>query len=446
MFHSDFINEPYWWQAYRPVADAGYDLPGQCDVAVVGGGYTGLSIALELARQGKHVVVLEAGTFGQGASTRNGGGVSGGVNIGKRLSGRKIVYAPEQQNALLGDAAQAYSYIESFIQKENIDCHWLRTGRFVGAWTPAHYAVQSKAVEALNSGAQSGAYMVPRERQREEIATDLYFGGQIIERSAFIHPALLFKGLLDSCRRAGVVLCDTTAVQGLEKRGALWQIDTSQGPLQAGMVAIATNGYTTRVTQQFRRRIVPIASHIIVTEPLAPGLARHILPTNRMINDSLRVRSYYRLTPDGTRLLFGGRGRFGQADVRANSEVLYKTLIARLPDVAGTRISHAWSGNVAFTFDGTPHMGERDGLFYALGCNGSGVAMLNYLGYQTARKMLGVPGFTCAFDTPLPGNALYTGHPWFLPFIGSWFRLRDRLERQSAEKMASKSGAGTTQK
>ncbi len=432
IFHPDFINEPYWWRAFRPGAVAGDDPPASCDVAIVGGGYTGLAMALELRRQGRTVAVLEAGELGQGASTRNGGGVSGGVNVGKSLSGRKIHYEPEMQRAILGDAAQAYSYIERFIAEEGIDCHWKRTGRFIGAWTPAHYEAQARTVESLNSGAASGSYMVPRERLREEIANDLYYGGQVVERSAFLHPALLYQGVLRACLREGATVCAQAAVRQMRRDGQGWVVDTAKGPVRAKQVAIATNGYTGDLTPQFKRRVIPIASHIIVTEPLPSGLAERILPTNRMINDTLRIRSYYRLTPDGTRVLFGGRGKFGQADVRGNSEVLYRAMLQRLPDLAGIRIEHAWSGNVAFTFDGIAHMGERDGLYYAMGCNGSGVALLSYLGYQTARKMVQADGYACAFDRAMPGNPLYRGNPWFLSSIGPWFRLRDRIDRALA--------------
>lgn len=429
IYHPDFVNEPYWWQGFRPGSVVGEDPPASCDVAIVGGGYAGLAMALELRRQGCSVVVLEAGELGFGASTRSGGGVSGGVNVGKSLSGRKIHYEPGRQRAILGDAAQAYSYIERFIADEGINCDWKRTGRFIGAWTPAHYQALSKTVDALNTGAGSGSYMVPREQQRDEIATDLYFGGQIIERSALVHPALLYQGVLHACLREGATLCSRAPVRQIRREGRGWLVDTGRGQVRAEKVAIATNGYTGDTTPQFKRRVIPIASHIIVTEPLPPGLAERILPTNRMINDTLRIRSYYRLTPDGTRVLFGGRGKFGSSDVHANSEVLYRAMVQRLPDLAGIRIQYGWSGNVAFTFDGIAHMGEHQGLYYAMGCNGSGVALLSYLGYQTARKIVQAEGYDCAFDSAMPTHALYQGNPWFLSIVGPWFQLRDRIDR-----------------
>ena len=200
IFHSDFQPRPYWWEAYAPAAGELRDVPREARVAIVGGGYAGLAAALELAKHGVAAVVLERGALGIGASTRNGGSVSGGVNIGKSFSGRAAEVAPERAERLLSDAADAFSLIERLIAEEAIDCFWQKRGRFVGAWTPKHFASQQQRLAGLNDAAQSGATMVPRERQREEIASDYYYGGMVVERSASLHPALYYKGLLDACR------------------------------------------------------------------------------------------------------------------------------------------------------------------------------------------------------------------------------------------------------
>src|SRR5205823_976158 len=199
IFHPDFVAEPYWWEAYRPVVDELAELPGETRVAIVGGGYAGLAAALEFAKHGIDAVVLERGALGVGASTRNGGSVSGGVNVGKSFSGRAAEVEPERAHRLLSDASDAFALIERLIEDEAIQCCWRKRGRFVGAWTPAHYAYQEKRLAGLNDAAQSGAAMVPRERQREEIASDYYYGGMVVERSASLHPALYYKGLLDAC-------------------------------------------------------------------------------------------------------------------------------------------------------------------------------------------------------------------------------------------------------
>jgi glycine/D-amino acid oxidase-like deaminating enzyme len=272
--------------------------------------------------------------------------------------------------------------------------------------------------------------MVPRERQREEIASDYYFGGMVVERSAKLHPALYYKGLLDACRRRGVTVCAKAPVTRIVREGNGWRLATGRGALAAGDVVIATNGYTGTVTPALRRRIVPIASHIIATEELPEDLARSLIPKGRSLSDTKRVLCYYRMSPDGKRMLFGGRARFTQVDAKISAPILHRYMAARFPQLRGFRVTHAWTGNTAFTFDALPQMGRRDGLHYCLGCNGSGIAMMTYLGWQTARNIARIANAPCAYDSDdFPTHPLYGGNPWFLPLVGGWYRLRDRLDR-----------------
>jgi len=409
------------------------DLPKRVRVAIVGGGYGGLSTALESAKQGVDSVVLEAAELGFGASTRNGGGVSGGVNIGKSFSGKSLDPESERAGAVLSDGADAFSLIERLIAEHGIACHWQKTGRFVGAWTPAHYAGQAKKVALLNTAARSEAYMIPRERQREEIASDYYYGGMVVERSANLHPALYYKGLLDAARAHGVAVCARAPVTKITQRNDLWQVVTTRGTLLADEVVIATNGYTGDVTPELKRRVVPLASHIIATEELPPDLAASLIPKRRTLSDTRRVLCYYRMSPDGKRMIFGGRARFTPVTPQQSAPILHRFMTDRFPQLRDVKITHAWTGNVAFTLDALPHMGLQDGMHYLLGCNGSGVAMMTYLGWQTARKIAGVTNQPSAFDTEdFPSHRLYSGNPWFLPAIGGWYRLRDNLDRRMA--------------
>ena len=272
--------------------------------------------------------------------------------------------------------------------------------------------------------------MVPRERQREEIDSGYYHGGMVVERSGKLHPALYYKGLLDACRRRAVAVCANAAVGRIVRTGNGWRVETSRGDVSAGDVVIATNGYTGDLTPALRRRVVPIASHIIATEELPPDLAGSLIPKGRTLSDTRRVLCYYRMSPDGRRMIFGGRARFTQVDAAVSAPILHRYMAARFPQLRGVKVTHAWTGNTAFTLDALPHMGQRDDLHYCLGCNGSGVAMMTYLGWQTARKIARAANYACSFDThDFPDHPLYSGNPWFLPALGGWYRLRDRLDR-----------------
>jgi glycine/D-amino acid oxidase-like deaminating enzyme len=430
IFHKDFTPTPYWWEAYKPTAGELIDLPRVARVAIVGGGYAGLSAALELVKHGIDAVVLEANELGFGASTRNGGAVSGGVNVGKSFTGKIIEVDGDRVEQILSDASDAFALIDRLIDEEKIACFWEKPGRFVGAWARKHYDAQSRRLAMLNSAAQSGAYMVPRERQREEIASDYYFGGMVVERSGKLHPALYYKGLLDACRQRGVVVCARAAVTGIGRESGAWRVETARGALSAGDVVIATNGYTGGLTPELRRRVVPIASHIIATEELPSDLARSLIPRARTLSDTRRVLCYYRMSPDNRRMVFGGRARFTQVDATVSAPILHRYMIDRFPQLRGVKITHAWTGNVAFTLDAVPHMGRLDDLHYCLGCNGSGIAMMTYLGWQTARKIARVANYSCSFDREeFPDHPLYSGNPWFLPMVGGYYRLRDNLDR-----------------
>jgi glycine/D-amino acid oxidase-like deaminating enzyme len=430
IFHQDFTPTPYWWEAHRPEAGELEDVPRETRVAIVGGGYAGLSAALELAKSGIDAVVLEANEPGSGASTRNGGAVSGGVNVGKSFTGKTFEVEWNRAEPMLSDASDAFALIDRLISEESIDCFWEKPGRFVGAWTGRHFQWQTQRLALLNTAAQSGAYIVPRERQREEIASDYYFGGMVVQRSGKLHPALYYKGLLDACLRRGVTICGKARVTGIDRLGGGWQVKTARGAVAAGDVVIATNGYTGSLTPALRRRVVPIASHIIATEELPSDLARSLIPKSRTLSDTKRVLCYYRMSPDGTRMVFGGRARFTQVDATVSAPILYHYMTDRFPQLRGSKITHAWTGNVAFTLDALPHMGQQDGLHFCLGCNGSGIAMMTYLGWQTARKIAGVANYACSFDREeFPDHPLYSGNPWFLPAVGGWYRLRDNLDR-----------------
>jgi len=288
-------------------------------------------------------------------------------------------------------------------------------------------------VDELNEYADSGAAMVPRARQREEIGSDFYYGGMNVDLSGGLHPALYHRGLLDACRAAGVTLCPYTKAGRIEGRDGDFRVETSRGEIAARQVVIATNGYTGDLTPWHRNRVVPVASYIIATEEIGEDRVRECFPNFRVVGDSKRVLYYFRPAPDRKRVLFGGRASFASKSAIETAPKLREFMCNVFPQLREVKLTHAWNGNVAFTYDRVPHMGAQDGLHYCLGCNGSGVVMMSHLGHRTALKILGKTNQASAFEAvDLPAIPLYDGTPWFLPMIGRYYQFRDWIDRTFA--------------
>jgi len=436
-FAADFRAAPYWWDAAEPVERAA-TLPAEAEVAIVGGGYAGLSAALTLRRLGHQPVVLDAERIGWGASSRNGGMVSGGLKVASGNLEKTL--GAEQARAVVGAAAASFPFIEELIARENIDCDYVRCGRFVPAWTPGHYRAREAKVASVAEATGLPARMLPRARQREELGSDHYFGGMVAEATGSLHPGKYARGLADAAARAGATLVGGVRVQSIERSGSGARIVTDKGEVRAAAVLVATNGYSKApggavAMPWLARRLVPVASYIIATEKLGRERVRELFPNLRMIADTKRVLNYFRPSPDGERLLWGGRASFrsGGAAAEEAAPTLYRTMTEVFPQIRGVKITHAWTGYVAFTLDGLPHIGEQDGIHFAAGCQGSGVAMASWLGHQVALKLAKAANAPFALDLQhFAALPLYDGRPWFLPIIGEYYRLRDRIDRAAA--------------
>lgn len=433
MLHAaDFRTTPFWWEAARPAPPPAPEaLPEAAEVVIIGGGYTGLSAALTLGRAGVAALVLDAEAIGWGASSRNGGMVSGGLKVaGTNL--KKL--GPARAEALAREAAGSFPFIEELIAREGIDCAYARTGRFVAAWTPKHHAAMAGRCEWLADITGGAVRMLPAGRTSEELGSRRYHGGMVVEMAGALHPARYVRGLAQAAARAGATLRGGVRVNAIGRAGDGFRIATAAGEVRARAVLSATNGYSLGGPNAWlARRLIPVGSYIIATEELPTETMRRLFPNGRMVSDSRRVLNYFRPDPDGIRVLWGGRASFSPTSPEAAAPVLHRMMVSVFPELAGARISHSWTGNVAFTFDFLPHIGAHDGVHFAAGCQGSGVAMQTWLGHQVALKILGRANQPSAFDgLPFPTLPLYAGRPWFLPIVGEWYRLRDRIDRLAA--------------
>jgi len=430
-FHPDWQPRPYWWDAAppRPAADA---LPDQADVVVVGAGYCGLSAARTLAQAGRSVAVLDAGDPGSGASTRNHGMLSGGLKLSPKTD--RLV-GPERAEALRRTAFESFGFIKDLIRDEALDVDYAHTGRFFGAHSRTWYERLKARRDDLERAYGYHAHMVPRAEQRSEIATDYYHGGLVVEESASVHPAKLYDAMLNLCRASGAQVFGDAVVDTVSGEPGAMTVRTSRGTIRTQHVISAANAYVGRFSKALspylRRRVIPVVAYLIATEEMPRELAHSLLPRDRMGADTQRSIFAYRLTPDGRRVIFNARPwHRSEIDEQSVTATVHRQMCLLWPQLRDVRVTHTWKGLVGFTFDRLPHMGQKDGVLFATGCQGNGVALMSYLGRQMAQKLMFGNDPQCGHDgLPFPTQPGYTGTPWFLPAVGASYKLRDAAER-----------------
>ena len=419
---------PYWWEEAPPTPGDTPAMPRSADVAVIGSGYTGLSAALTLARAGRSVVVFDSDTPGIGASSRNGGMLGSWLKPSLDTLTRR--YGPEAARALLDESREAYDFLGRFIAEEDIECDYAETGAFTGIVKPAQYEAMARETERLSRTIGVEADMVPRSEVRNEIGTDIYCGGRVTHRRAGLHPARYHAGLIGRVRESGATVAGNCPVTAIQRNGGDFTVTTPHASLKVRNVVVATNGYTGPVTPALRRRVIPVTSYMIATAPLSPNLMATLMPKGRMLTDSNRLLCYFRPSPDNTRVLFGGRPAYTAIGPKLAAERLSRHMTRIFPELRDVELTHSWFGYIAYTFDRLPHVGEHDGMHYAMGYCGSGVVMSTWLGRKAALRLLGQAEGKSAFaELEHPTSRFYHGRPWFLPLVQAWYQGADMLGR-----------------
>lgn len=418
---------PNWWEA-APVGP----LPKQplakiLDVAIVGAGYAGLAAGLTLARAGRSVAAFDAMNPGEGASTRNGGITSGTIrpdhaSITKRF-GEGTAMAIETE----GKRAREFLY--DFIETEGLDCDFRLTGAFKGALGYDQYDRMARTAESLAKKLGIESYAVPHDEQRAYVGSDFYRGGTVRMDIGGLHPAKFHAELLRVALAAGLKVHSHTPVTAIQSEGRRFRVTTAAGTVQTRQVLVCTNGYTDDAVPFLRRRLVPVRSRIIATEELAPALMASLMPKLMMMGENRQLGYYYRPSPDGKRILFGGRDNSRVGDPVAPTIRLREGLIQIFPELEGVRLSHSWFGNVAMNRDMIPRIFERAGVVYASGFCGSGVVWAPWVGTRAAHRLLGQgEQARTAFDFRPPSAVpFYRGNPWFLPAFLKGYALQDRI-------------------
>lgn len=426
--------DSYWNDSLpaTPVASA-QGLPAQVDVAIVGGGFTGLSAALQLARRGASVVVLEAGaTVAPEASGRNGGHVNNGLALDYVEVADRV--GVERARAWYHAYDSAVDAVERLVQQEHIDCGFLRHGKLKLATKSYQVDALHRSAERLVAdGVDTDVRVLGADEVRSEVQSERFVGGLLYPRSAQMHMGRFAQGLAQAAQRQGAQIHIGTRVNRVERvQGQVHRLHTERGVVRANQVLLATGASRHGGYGSFgwlRRRIVPIGSFIVVTEPLGAERANALLAQRRTYTTIANIHHYFRLTEDH-RLVFGGRARFAISSPTsdaASGEVLRQGLAETFPQLGKVRLDYCWGGLVDITQDRLPHAGERDGLFYSMGYSGHGTQMSVLMGQRMAEVMAGNEDANPWKDRSWPAIPGHFGPPWFLPAVGLYFRLKDRL-------------------
>lgn len=401
---------------------------GKYDVAIVGGGFTGLSAALTLATNGISAIVLEAGQVGGEASGRNGGHCNNGLS--HDFATIRDRFGIERAREMYRSFDAGVDLVEAIARDHKIDCDFVRSGKLKLAAKATHFASLVRNQELLAQEVDADTAILPSQDLAVEIGSTQFHGGLLQKRSASLNVGRFVVGLARAASSAGARIHERTPVSAIEAMGASrFRVSTGNTSVIIDNVILATGTSRQGPFAWLRRRIVPIGSFIIVTEPLDPAIAHSIMPGRRNCTTSQHIGFYFRMTADN-RLVFGGRARFAMSNpqsVRQSGAVLESHMRAIFPQLASVGVDYCWGALVDMTADRLPRSGVRDGLHYAMGFSGHGVQMSTLMGNIMARQIAGEDAPNPWRDIDWPAIPGHFGTPWFLPAVGAYYRVMDRL-------------------
>lgn len=416
---------PSLWAATAEPAPATPPLEGEAraEVAIVGGGFTGLSAALHLAESGVEAALVEASEPGWGASGRNGGQVIPGTKYAPDALATK--FGPERGPRLAAFAEATADFAFALIERHAILCDARRCGWIKGAHSAAMLEVLKRQVETRRDGAVE---LLDAPRLAPLLGTDAYAGGLLDRRGGSLQPLSYARGLARAALRHGARIHGGSPARRIVREGDRWVIEGDRFHLRAPRVLIATNAYTDDLWPGLRRTVIPVNSVQIATAPLPEDARRNILPERHVLSDTRRLLLYFRLDAAG-RLVFGGRGSVRDGSQAASYAAVGEAMRRIFPAAAKLPREFAWAGRVALNLDTVPHVSLlAPGIVAAMGYNGRGVAMASALGAAVA-QYLKLGGDT-EIPYPLEPMRAVPLHGLRLPALAlatQFYRLRDAL-------------------
>ena len=406
-------------------------LPEKADVVIVGGGFTGTSAALQLAKNGAHVTLLEAQSIGWGASSRNGGQALSCLHY--TLTEIIHQHGRERARDMFHAAVQAADTVENIVRDENIDCEHARCGSIEAAVKPSHFDALRREQEILKEVADYEVQLVTKEEIASELGTAAYHGLMVNPRSGFVQPAKFVQGMAFAADRAGADIHEGTRVLAIDRSddsavrdGVRFTVRTNRGVVKAKDVLLASNAWVGEIVPQFRQRVFPAESFIIATEPLPDELAKRLIPNRRVVYDTRKTLAYYSISSDN-RMVWGGELTFKGASPQYNMNALRRGMERVFPELADYKTDYFWSGTLGITLDENAHAGQVNGMWYSMCYVGHGVTLATYLGQQMAKGILGGTVNNPFEGLHIPSVPVYRDKTWFVNIGKIWYRLMDMI-------------------
>ena len=422
---------PYWWEDYKPYHFQNCSINNQTyDLVIIGAGYTGICAAQESVSKNLKTLLIDQNALGEGASTRSAGMVSGGLNFGKKVDLFKE-YGDQMAIDFIKESIDSYRFLEDRVNGYHSEVKFQKTGRLVLAHSKKKLEALRKKIDLLNR--LTNLKLDFLKNIDHEISNDYYKGGMLVHDAASIHPSLFYKFLLDKALNCKLDIFSPCKLLSHKKIENYHIVNTTEGIVKTKFLLFATNGYSEKEIGKENYNIIGVPSYIAVTNEIGTEAISKVMPKLRMYSDTKNDLFYFRPTPDHKRLLFGAFPvwAYQKESSRFVESFFYKNISRILPSLNNFKINYIWGGKVGVTFNTLPHVKNEKNKLYVFGCNGSGVALMPYLGYKSISLI------TKKTNSPIIITKINSKKNYFkkiisflLPVLGIYYRKKEEIENK----------------
>ena len=422
---------PYWWEDYKPYHFQNCSINNQTyDLVIIGAGYTGICAAQESVSKNLKTLLIDQNALGEGASTRSAGMVSGGLNLGKKVDLFKE-YGDQMAVDFIKESIDSYRFLEDRVNGYHTEVKFQKTGRLVLAHSKKKLEALRKKTDLLNK--LTNLKLDFLKNIDHEISNDYYKGGMLVHDAASIHPSLFYKFLLDKALNCKLDIFSPCKLLSHKKIENYHIVNTTEGIVKTKFLLFATNGYSEKEIGKENYNIIGVPSYIAVTNEIGTEAISKVMPKLRMYSDTKNDLFYFRPTPDHKRLLFGAFPvwAYQKESSRFVESFFYKNISRILPSLNNFKINYIWGGKVGVTFNTLPQVKNENNRLYVFGCNGSGVALMPYLGYKSI-SLITKKNNSIITITKINNKKNYFKKiiSFLLPIVGIYYRKKEEIENK----------------